>query len=46
VRDQAYALETLLQSHDQKEENVLYPMSDRMLEEGERDELVRKMQAS
>jgi iron-sulfur cluster repair protein YtfE (RIC family) len=45
VRDQAQALKTLLRSHDQKEENVLYPMSDRLLEERERDDLVRKMQA-
>lgn len=46
VQDQAEALETFLQSHGQKEENVLYPMSDRMLAEKERDDLVRKMQAS
>jgi uncharacterized protein (DUF2249 family) len=39
------ALESLLASHGQKEEHVLYPATDRMLAKKERDELVRKMQA-
>lgn len=46
VQEQAEALYALLQSHDDKEESVLYPMSDRMLGERERDDLVREMQAS
>jgi hemerythrin-like domain-containing protein len=44
VRGPADALYAFLQSHDHKEENVLYPMSDQMLEEREREDLVCKMQ--
>lgn len=44
VREVAGSLEALLKSHNQKEEQVLYPMSDRLLEEGERRALVQRMQ--
>jgi hemerythrin-like domain-containing protein len=37
-------LNMLMQQHNLKEENVLYPMTDQVLE-GERDSLIRSMQA-
>jgi len=35
---------SLLHSHDEKEENVLYPMADRLFTQQEKDELCLKMQ--
>lgn len=40
----AETLNMLIQQHNLKEENMLYPMSDRVLGE-ERDELIRSMEA-
>jgi len=45
VQGQALDPSVLLRSHDTKEENVLYPMSDHILNQDERRELILRMQA-
>jgi len=45
IQDQRLDPSALLRSHDAKEENVLYPMSDHMLNQNERRELILRMQA-
>lgn len=41
----AHAVHRLLHEHNVKEEQVLYPTTDRLLSEAERDELVGRIQA-
>ena len=39
------AFHELMHAHNLKEEHVLYPATDRLLTEGERDDLVAQIQA-
>lgn len=45
ISSPADELVSILTGHNQKEENILYPMSDQSLSQGERDELVHRMRA-
>ncbi|SRR5579885_3150470 len=45
IENQPAQLSSLLRSHDMKEENVLYPLADRVLTEADRDALCLRMQA-